>query len=429
MLDDHYTNLNTKIKVECDQGHQYAATVEAIKSSRPCPDCKLASGPKGRLEKIVRDRNGKLLVEYKAERTKVKIECSEGHVWEMLPLSIVKGSWCPECKKAPFREKLLKAVTARGGKIIREGQKSQEKYLFECQNGHRWEAKQYAITDGHWCPKCMMRDPGDAALRFRQNIEEKGGVVLGTYVNNATKVLVRCINGHEYFALPITVYQGKDCKQCLGIDLDSCSERLKEYIRSRNGVLLSDYKHSAVKVKLKCKKGHIWETKPNSLISAKSWCPRCKESKGEKETITALNELGINYETESRLACTGKKKYDFYFYFEGNCYFLEFDGIQHFKKNDFFHKTDCEFEYRQNVDRLKTYVALNLGYKVIRIDYCSVDRIKEIIVEALNSERDLYLSDPNMYDWLFTGLPRSFLESECDRSELIESVNNEISLI
>lgn len=275
----------------------------------------------------------------------------------------------------------------------------------------------------------MMRDPGDAAVRFQQNIEEKGGVVLGAYVNNATKVLVRCINGHEYFVLPITVYQGKDCKQCLGIDLDSCSERLEEYITSRNGVLLSDYKHSAVKVRLKCEKGHIWEAKPNCLISSKSWCPKCNESKGEKETAAALNELCIDYERESRLDCTRMKKYDFCFYFEGYNYFLEYDGMQHFKRVDFFHKTDEEFEFRQNVDRLKTYVALNLGYKIIRIDYCSIDRIKEIIVEALNSERDLYLSDPDMYDWLFTGLTQSFLESECDTSELIGSVDNEIGLI
>jgi hypothetical protein len=274
-----------------------------------------------------------------------------------------------------------------------------------------------------------MRDRGDAALRFQANIEEKGGTVLGTYVNARTKVLIRCANGHEYQTLPTTVYQGMNCTQCTGKNTAFRSKRLEEYVLSRNGVLLSDYKQATIKVKLKCEKGHVWEAKPNTLISCKSWCPRCKQSEGEKETVIALNELGINHETEFCLACTGRKKYDFYFYFEGNCYLLEFDGKQHFKKIDFFCKTDDEFEFRQNIDRLKTYVALNLGYKVIRIDYSSINRIKKIVIEALNSERNLYLSNPEMYDWLFEGLPRFFLESECDTLELIELVDNEIRLV
>lgn len=429
MLDDHYVNANAKINIECEQGHQYEATSVNIKRAIPCPKCKLESGPKGRLNKIVRERQGKLLTGYMTSKTKVKIECSEGHIWEMLPDSIEKGGWCPECKKDIVKEKLLDHVTSRGGKIIREGRLSKDEYTFECQKGHRWEALRRVILKGHWCPRCAMCDPGDAALRFRENIENRGGIVLGTYINNRTKVLVRCMNQHEYLASPINVYQGNNCRQCVGIDFDSCMERLEEYILSRNGVLLSDYANSKTRVKLKCENGHVWKATPNNLVSKKSWCPICNESKGEKETIVALDELGIGYETESRLACTGRKKYDFYFYFEGNCYLLEFDGKQHFKKIDFFHKSDDEFKFKQNVDRLKTYVALNLGYKVIRIDYHSINRIKEIVDEALNSERNLYLSDPEMYDWLFEGLPRTFLESECDTSELIELIDNEIVLI
>lgn len=429
ILDDHYVNTRTKINIKCDQGHQYAVTSETIKKNRLCPECKLLSGPKGETEKIVRDRNGKLLSDYKKLVTKVKIECSEGHVWEMLPISIIKGGWCPECKKAPVKEKLLEHVSSRGGKIISEGQTFQEKYLFECEKEHRWKAKLYDIMNGHWCPKCAMLDPEGAELRFREAIEEKGGLVLGTYVNNRTKVYVRCVNGHEYQVLPTSICQGLDCVQCTGRNIASRSKRFEEYVLSRNGVLLSEYKQAGIKVKLKCEKGHVWEAKPNSMLSRKSWCPVCNESKGERETAIVLDQLRIEYEKEFRLVCTRQKRYDFYFLFEGTDYFLEFDGKQHFKKNDCYHKTDSEFGYRQNVDRLKTYVALNLGYKVIRIDYANIDRIKEIVVEAFNSDRNLHLSDPEMYDWLFIGLTRSFLESECDTSELIESVDNEIELI
>ena len=429
MLDGHYVNAKTKINIECDQGHQYTVTAESIKNNRSCAECRLSSGPKGRIEKIVRDRDGKLLSEYKNMATKLKIECSEGHVWEMLPVSIEKGSWCPECKKNNYELKVLECVTSRRGKIIRERLTSEGKYLLECQKGHQWETRRSDIIDGHWCPKCSMRDPEDAALRFQVNIEEKGGTVLGTYVNNATKVLVRCINDHEYLALPITVYQGKGCKKCTGKDFESCSQRLQEYVASRNGTLLTEYEKSDLRVELKCKKGHVWMAKPNTLIARRSWCPRCNESKGEEEVLIALDELGIDCTREFQLACTGSKRYDFCFNFDGASYILEFDGKQHFKRIGLFHKTDSEFEYRQNVDRLKTYVALNLGYKVIRIDWYKIGKVREIIIKALQSECNLYLSESDMYIWLLEGLPRSFLQSNCDTSELAELADNEIILL
>ena len=51
--------------------------------------------------KIAVDRGGKCLSkEYVNTQTKLKFECEKGHQWNALPYSIKKGQWCKKCSDA-----------------------------------------------------------------------------------------------------------------------------------------------------------------------------------------------------------------------------------------------------------------------------------------------------------------------------------------
>ena len=50
------------------------------------------------MKDIAKSRNGKCLSPiYKNARTKLLWECAEGHQWEAVPDSVKRGSWCPKC--------------------------------------------------------------------------------------------------------------------------------------------------------------------------------------------------------------------------------------------------------------------------------------------------------------------------------------------
>ena len=48
-------------------------------------------------------------------------------------------------------------------------------------------------------------------------------------------------------------------------------------------------------------------------------------------------------------------------------FFIEFDGVQHFKFNEYFHKFFNNFDKGQKSDIFKTLEATKNGYKIIRI--------------------------------------------------------------
>ncbi len=71
-------------------------------------------------------RDGKCLsANYVNNRTKLKWQCSEGHIWEAPPNSVKAGKWCPTCatrKRADARrgtiEEMHRLAESRGGKCL-----------------------------------------------------------------------------------------------------------------------------------------------------------------------------------------------------------------------------------------------------------------------------------------------------------------------
>lgn len=126
-----------------------------------------------------------------------------------------------------------------------------------------------------------------------------------------------------------------------------------------------------------------------------------------------LTKLNIPFIQQVKHALLPNRKYDFYFSVEGIHYILEYDGEQHFHPK-FYGRTQEEFNYHQNIDRIKTYVAVNTGYNVIRIDYTQINNIYNCILNALAFKAKLYVSLNEMYTWLSNStIPLELLQKEC----------------
>lgn len=354
-----YVDEHTPIEVTCKHNHNSLVDTRAILRGNVCPVCATRYAIEHKFYETVRNFGGKVHNAYQVSDKKVELECTAGHRWFSEPRVVILDTWCQVCRLKAVRGKtfgeLEAVVKAKGGKVIKTGELLKDHSIIECQFGHRWQMPPYYVINGRWCTYCVH--------------------------NSRTRAK------DLFFAI----------------------------IEKRNATLLSEYKTASKIVTVKCEKGHIWDTKPKSMLAAKSWCPICNISKGEELVEKTLKQMGISFQREVKFEITKGRKYDFHFVVNGRNYLLEYDGAQHFRFSEFFNKTEEDYIYRRNIDRIKTYAALDMGYMLIRIDYTSIKHVPFIIEEALKigEETPLILSKEEMYSWLYEEIPSKLFKEEC----------------
>ena len=110
LLSDEYKNNYTKLLVQCPLGHKYEVTFNSFKDSNSrCPYC---SGKVKHSYEYVKDYiesfGYKLLSdEYKNSRTKLLVECPNGHIWETKYNSFQQGSRCPICNVSKGEQRII----------------------------------------------------------------------------------------------------------------------------------------------------------------------------------------------------------------------------------------------------------------------------------------------------------------------------------
>jgi len=134
-------------------------------------------------------------------------------------------------------------------------------------------------------------------------------------------------------------------------------------------------------------------------------------SQGEARCGQRLRERCLSPIPQYRIAPLPRYRFDYYFIYKDREYLLEFDGKQHFEETPWFHRSRRSFYKQRNCDFLKTVVALMSGYCLIRIAYNDINRLDEILDEALQGQESLYLSNREMYRHLLERpIPKTWIE-------------------
>ena len=99
------------------------------------------------------------------------------------------------------------------------------------------------------------------------------------YINNRTKLSMKCPNGHEYKASFDSFQRGHRCCECnkdmLSVSKRKSYEDVKNYIESFGYILLSEeYKNNKSKLLIKCNKNHQFMMRFDSFVSGQR-CPYC----------------------------------------------------------------------------------------------------------------------------------------------------------
>jgi len=229
-LSSEYIDSETKLEWQCKEGHVWKAISKSVKRGKWCPICARINtanklrGNINKMKKLAERKGGKCLSKkYIDNSTKLKWQCSKGHIWYTTPNRIQQGTWCPICghKKGAEKQKntiedMKKLARSKGGECLSDNYvNNKTKLTWKCENGHIWKSRPNDIKNGYWCPYCS----GNIKLTIEdmQRIAlERGGWCLSMdYINNKTALWWQCGEGHVWFARPDSVKNnGTWCPIC-----------------------------------------------------------------------------------------------------------------------------------------------------------------------------------------------------------------------
>ncbi len=355
-------------------------------------------------KKIASEKGGDCLSnEYINSKTKLTFRCEEGHIWDTQLHSVIKGHWCRICgninqgkKKALSIEDMKELAISKGGLCLSTEYKNNLSILkWQCAKGHIWEAPGTTIRNqGSWCPKCFGKDK-DINLNTLQEIAvAKGGLCLSAkYTKAHDKMKFQCSNGHIWLASATSIKSGTWCQKCHNLKVGSQENGISlDLLRStadkKGGKLISEkYINSGQPLEWECANGHRWFAKYDH-IKNDSWCPIC--SAGISESITRLILERITEKPFPKirpkwlLSESGKRlELDGYNADLGVAF--EYNGIQHYKNNKFFHNKINSLSKRKLDDLQKINLCHANNVYLIVVKY---DIPKEKIFQFVLSKLD-----------------------------------------
>lgn len=276
------------------------AKVQYIKSKLKAKDIKIVTKKLGfenfykfnsqlnQLKNLAAGHQGKCLSqEYINAHTKLKWECKLGHQWEAVPSSIQQGTWCPKCaikssgnSQRLSIEEMQEIAVSRGGKCLSEHYiNAKTKLLWECSQGHQWEAVPSSVKKGTWCNICSTKRAttklSDSLEKMQEVAVSRGGRCLSKeYKGSFTPLEWQCNQGHIWKAVPSSVKKGTWCPQCSGTKKKTI-EDMHKLAQLNAGKCVSDkYINSKTPLRWECKNGHRFE-RTGSHVKEGRWCPFC----------------------------------------------------------------------------------------------------------------------------------------------------------
>jgi len=371
ILSTEYVNAKKKLEVQCVKGHNFKANPNSIKNGYWCKDCavdarKLNPNEKERALEDLRTVVEKIhpgskitSTEYVNRKTKLNVQCTEGHNFKITPSDIKGGHWCKVCgdKEGGIKRRLTPEEQQRileelsgtveklhpGSRIISTNYVNDNvKIEVQCSEGHIFKITHSAINR-HWCRQCGNKETGfknkltpeekQVALKDLKNDIERsypGSKVISTeYINANTKIKVQCSEGHVFEITPISIKNDHWCQ--------SCSEGMSERISRKIFEAIFNEKFP--------------KSRPEWLVN----------NRGNQMELDGYNEkLGVAF---------------------------EYQGAQHSMYSDHFHKSIEDFKRRQADDKMKIELCEKNGVTLIQIPHTiKPDQIQNNITQQCRKQ-------------------------------------------
>jgi hypothetical protein len=272
------------------------------------------------------------LVEYKGALTKIKIICPTHGVFEQTPNSHIQGSGCIKCRN----NNLLYSL---------------EEFIKKAKEVHG-EKYDYSLVEYNDCK---------------------------------IKIKIVCPAHGVFEQTPDSHIRGAGCPSCSGnkkLTTKEFIKKAKEVHGEKYDYSLTDYKGVDNIIKIVCPIHGIFEQTPYKHVRRKQGCAVCKFSHGEREIYNILKNNNIKFIHQYRFKnCKFKNPLPFDFYLPEDNICIEFQGIQHFKKIDFWGGENMLKKQKEH-DKIKENYCIENNIKLIKINYN--DNIEECMYSNLS---------------------------------------------
>lgn len=191
LISKQYINTHKKLEIKCPKGHIFQMTFNNFKKGQRCPICarenqnRIPKNPNNKkhsqeyIKNLVESRGYKLLEPYVNKRTKLKLECPNGHYHEIRLDSFQNGSGCKQCMKEKMTNDIqyvIKNIEKKGFKLLSKYKSSNSSITLQCEKGHIFESTYDRIVNhGSGCPICL-ESKGERVVRnflIKNNIDFK----------------------------------------------------------------------------------------------------------------------------------------------------------------------------------------------------------------------------------------------------------------
>ncbi len=277
-------------------------------------------------------------------QTNIKMFCVSCNLeWYPRIGHLLKGFGCPNCRKIKMEDFDKRVETIFKGKYIRIGEynlgwvarKKIKMKCLVCNNEQQQLA--HHILEGHGCWKCM-----------RTNLIDNQRITIEEFISRSKE-----INGNHKYDYSL---------------IDK----------------IENQKH---KITLICNVHGKFNQSVSDHLYNKSGCPKCRESKGEKQIRIYLENNNIAYEIRKKFkGCCYKKPLYFDFYLPNHNMCIEYDGEQHFtgmrrinKKTFTPEETETQLKIYKIRDEIKNEYCISNNIRLLRIDYKNFNNIEQIL--------------------------------------------------
>ena len=343
-------------------------------------------------------------VEYKGSREKICIICHKhGEFWQ-LPYDHLNGHGCTKCydkekrgksRQLTTEEFIKKAKGVHGDKYDYSKTNYVDSHTKVCiicpEHGEFWQTPNKHLNN-QGCPKCfrgkkMTQD--EFIEKAREIHGDKYDYSKVEYKGNKIKVCIVCPEHGEFWQTPNShISQKQGCPKCKPNHRrtqDEFIEKAKKIHGNKYDYSKVDYKNNITPVCIICPEHGEFWQKPTLHINQKCGCPTCSESHIESEVRKFLVKNVIKFEREKKFNWLGLQRLDFYL----NDYniAIECQGIQHFERVEFFNNRKNNSDYLTYIKKLDKKKKELCEKHEVKLYYINFnDNVYEKINEALDGK-------------------------------------------
>ena len=419
-----YINASTKVVIRCPRHGDFPQTPNAHLRPSGCPGCGRESLAEFRRSdtgtfvakatKVHKNFYDYSLVDYFDNATNIEIICPIHGVFKQSPASHLIGRGCGECGKkrvSEARRSSTEAFIASARRIHGDTydysavdyKKNVVPVEIHCKIHGKFLQEPQVHLQGSGCNDCGLKKQVAARTKSKEAfVKEALEVHDGLYeydkveyVSIHTKVLVRCTEHGLFSQQPASHLQGAGCPTCAGNEALTQEEFISRAKRAHGDLYDYSgaiYSNDHTKVDIRCSIHGTFAQSPNPHMRG-AGCPRCF-NKNEGKIAVILNERTIvhrQFRLKDRL---------FDFLLPDHNLIIERDGEQHYPKvynrasSTIFNKRNS-FAKQSEIDKLKTELAKQSGYKIARIPYWLDDKDLSTEIDNIVAGRPTYPDVPD----------------------------------